>query len=77
MRHFLSGLSLAEYWDLREGVISRKEIVLVYFNGTTSVLRDHMGLNILLDQPFRFRNFQWLDGELLLGHCFYYHGNKI
>lgn len=46
MRHFLLGLSLAEYWDLREGVISRKEIVLVYFNESTSVLRNHMGLNL-------------------------------
>lgn len=77
LRHFLLGPSLAEYWDLREGVISRKEIVLVCFNRTTSLLRNHMGLNILLDQPFRFQNFHWLDGDLLLGNCFYYHGNKI
>lgn len=58
-------------------VILSKEVILIDFNGTTPVLRNHIGLNIVLDQTFKFWNFHWLDGDLLLGHCFYYHGNKI
>lgn len=76
---FYETLSL-QFWFGRiriSCVILSKEAVLIDFNGTTPVLRNHVGLNILLDQTFKFWNFHWLDGDLPLGHSFYYHSNKI